>query len=262
MGLDVYAGTLTRYYARRWETSTQRFARENGIAFQRFTPQGVADTSPEPDVEAVHEGIVGWQSFILSSLPHEEDKPFNPWPEDCERPYYTDKPAWDAMGALILASACAAYDEPLPEKVEKGWEYFKHPLISRLAEDREHISSLSRDTVFWLPIEGRLLFSGPCPNGNGSRFADVTVLEEELNSINRALWQANEDTILSWTQNEGYPTEAELVKKPKGKGIKLLYKEETVQVYDTESLAKFAFSIFYRAVRFSRENEVPIVLDF
>ena len=31
MGLDIYAGTLTRYYTHNWKTVTQLFAEENGI---------------------------------------------------------------------------------------------------------------------------------------------------------------------------------------------------------------------------------------
>ena len=32
--------------------------------------------------------------------------------------------------------------------------------------------------------------------------------------------------------------------------------------YNTESLAKFAFSMFWRAMRFAEEQQVPILLDF
>ena len=31
---------------------------------------------------------------------------------------------------------------------------------------------------------------------------------------------------------------------------------------DTEELAKVTFSMFHRAVRFSEENDVPVVLNF
>jgi hypothetical protein len=30
MGLDVYVGSLTRYYARDWETIVQKWGRESG----------------------------------------------------------------------------------------------------------------------------------------------------------------------------------------------------------------------------------------
>ena len=32
--------------------------------------------------------------------------------------------------------------------------------------------------------------------------------------------------------------------------------------YDTQSLAKFAFSVFWRAMRFAEEQQVPILLDY
>lgn len=34
MGLDIYAGTLTRYYAQNWKTVSQQFAETNGMNFQ------------------------------------------------------------------------------------------------------------------------------------------------------------------------------------------------------------------------------------
>lgn len=39
-------------------------------------------------------------------------------------------------------------------------------------------------------------------------------------------------------------------------------KELFIQYYDTESLAKYAFSIFYQAVQFAEKNNVPVILDF
>ena len=31
MGLDLYAGTLTRYYGKNWKTATQQWAEANGM---------------------------------------------------------------------------------------------------------------------------------------------------------------------------------------------------------------------------------------
>lgn len=35
MGLDIYAGTLTRYYSHNWKTVVQQWAEENGWGFQK-----------------------------------------------------------------------------------------------------------------------------------------------------------------------------------------------------------------------------------
>ena len=32
MGLDIYAGTLTRYYSHNWKTVVQQWAEENGFS--------------------------------------------------------------------------------------------------------------------------------------------------------------------------------------------------------------------------------------
>ena len=39
-----------------------------------------------------------------------------------------------------------------------------------------------------------------------------------------------------------------------------VYKRQTQ--YDTESLAKFAFSIFWQAMCFAQKQQVPILLDY
>ena len=36
MGLDIYAGTLTRYYSHNWKTIVQQWAEENGYTFNRI----------------------------------------------------------------------------------------------------------------------------------------------------------------------------------------------------------------------------------
>ena len=45
MGLDIYAGTLTRYYSHNWKTVVQQWAEENGYTFNRIC---LLYTSPSP----------------------------------------------------------------------------------------------------------------------------------------------------------------------------------------------------------------------
>lgn len=79
----------------------------------------------------------------------------------------------------------------------------------------------------------------------------------ELNEINAVGWKADEKTILGWTETEGYPADMD-IRDGQLTGVS----ENEHTCYDTESLAKFAFSIFWRAVKFAQENQVPILLDF
>ena len=91
MGLDIYAGTLTRYYAHNWKTAVQQWAEENGYTFNRITPDG----DPADDGEAlspveVQAVVENWRDQILAAIAQPGQVPYAPWPEDNERPYYTE----------------------------------------------------------------------------------------------------------------------------------------------------------------------------
>ena len=107
MGLDIYAGTLTRYYSHNWKTVVQQWAEENGWGFQKITPDGeAADNEEEMSPAEVQAAVENWRDQILSAISQPGQPPYAPWPEDNEKPYYTDKPDWDAFGAMLLVAAC------------------------------------------------------------------------------------------------------------------------------------------------------------
>ena len=259
MGLDIYAGTLTRYYSHNWKTVVQQWAEENGYTFNRITPDGEpADDEEELSPAEVQAAVENWRDQILAAISQPGQLPCTPWPEDNEKPYYTDKPDWDAFGAMLLVAACHTYDEPVPPTVEKDWNFGEHPLVARLASDEERVWSLFRGATWWPPLEAPLLFKAPLPTDDPALIATLGGLRKELEKLNQLAWQADEDTILDWADTEGYPVDGTV--GPNGQYSKADIPEHTQ--YDTESLAKFAFSMFCRAMRFAEEQQVPILLDY
>lgn len=258
MGLDIYAGTFTRYYSHNWKTAVQQWAEENGYTFSRISPDGDPIDDGEEDPEDIRQAVVNWRDQILSAAAQANQTSYLPWNEDHITPYYTDKPDWDAFGALLLYTSCTVYGEPVPAAVQKGWDFASHPAIQRLAEDPGRVWSLFRSAVCWLPVEDGFLFEAPLPVGGSAVIATTGGLKKELDKINRLCWQAGEDTILSWTETEGYPADAVI----SADGI--FSKDDIPECtqYHTESLAKFAYSILWRALRFSMETQVPILLDY
>ena len=120
--------------------------------------------------------------------------PYTPWPEDNEKPYYTDKPDWDAVGAMLLVASCHTYEEPVPPTVEKDWNFGEHPLIARLGSDEERVWSLFRGVTWWLPLADAFFFQAPLPTDNiapSPRWADCGRSWRKLNQL---AWQADEDT--------------------------------------------------------------------
>lgn len=254
MGLDIYAGTLTRYYAHNWKTVTQQWAEEHGYGFQRIVPAGQEQEALP--VDQIQEGMKSWRDWLLGALSQPGQAPLVPWPEDNERPYFTDKPDWDAFGAMLLVAACHIYGEPVPDTVTKGWDFWSHPLIRQLAEDPSRGWSLLRGAEWWLPLPDTIFFEAPRPGGDKGKMASLALLRWELDQINQLVWQAEEETILAWSRTEGYPTDWE-----EGEDGRLR-QGQVHEVYGTETLAKFAYSIFYQAVRFAQKHRIPILLDY
>ena len=253
MGLDIYAGTLTRYYTQNWKTAVQQFGEAHGIPVQIIR----ANPEEHPADEAeVLERVTEWRKHILNGLGITEP-PL--WNEDANQtPYYTDKPDWDAFGAMLLVAACRTYEEPVPSTVEKDWIFGEHPLVARLASDEERVWSLFRGATWWLPLSDSFLFQGSLPTDDTAAIATLGGLRKELEKLNQLAWQADEDTILGWADTEGYPVDGTV--DSDGQYSKADIPEHTQ--YDTQSLAKFAFSMFWRAMRFAEEQQVPILLDY
>ena len=173
MGLDIYAGTLIRYYTHNWKAAAQQFAEANGLNFHTIRPQ-----EQELSVEEVKEIVTQWRNNIISGL--------------------------------------ELFDG-------NGW---------------------------WLPIDRNIMFDYVLPNYAESPLATNALLFAELKRYNTFAWNADRDTIISWSTTEGYPADA-MYSRENG------YEEmELREIYETESLAKFAFSILCQA---KDKNNCPAI---
>ena len=69
MGLDIYAGTLTRYYTNNWKTVAQQFAEANGLKFEtiRAQQENVEDDE-ELSLQETQEIVIEWREAIVQGL--------------------------------------------------------------------------------------------------------------------------------------------------------------------------------------------------
>ena len=82
MGLDIYAGTLTRYYSHNWKTVVQQWAEENGYAFNRITPDGeTADNEEEMSPAEIQAAVENWRDQILSAISQPGQPPYSIAPD-------------------------------------------------------------------------------------------------------------------------------------------------------------------------------------
>ncbi len=237
MGLDVYVGPLTRYYAGNWQTIVQQVMAGSGVPVQIIRPnRGWLDRLRDrigfrgPDAARV---VRRWRDRLRRELRIAGLD----WNEDPEAEYATDKPAWDCYGALVL---WAAYDElPSAKRREtaEGWE--KDPAYqSSRANPQSLYRHLLADTEIWLPVE----FDAPARTaaivGDSIVIGSSPRLLAELRELNLRTWNADDRQISQW-RRDGADYGAPL-----------------------EISARFGFCIFYELVRRSIAARLPMKLDY
>ena len=264
MGLDIYSGTLTRYYSRNWKTKVQQIAEANGQKCVMTDGLGdeIKPIEDKADIMQIRDIMCQWTEYLAASINSIDsiDPPLSHqlWDETNERDYFTDKPDWEAFGALLMFLACRIQNSPLPEYVENRWSALDDPIIkkSRLqATD----SSLLSDVTLWLPIPNESIFVTNLPTGDEVHVSTLLLLKRELEELNRQTWKADESTILSWRDEKYYVP----VKRKESKLLLgCLFGKKQGDKYRTEELAQCAFSILYQAVNFAIEQNVPLLLDY
>ena len=261
MGLDIYAGTLTRYYSHNWKNKVQQIAEANGQKCVMTDGLGneikpVEDNAEIMEIRAI---ICQWAEKLAAGLEQiGEPMPHPLWDEINERDYFTDKPDWMAFGALLMFLACHMQNYPLPEYVENRWCAFDDPIVKKGKSKASDVSLLS-DVTLWLPIPNESIFVTNLPNGDEAHVSTLLLLKQELEELNSQTWKADESTILSWRDDKYYIPVNRKESKPL---LGFLFRKKQGDKYRTEELAQCAFSILYQAVNFAIEQDVPLLLDY
>src|SRR5262245_37137829 len=120
MALDVYVGTLTRYYTEDWENVVQAMARQSGTAYIKIGGSGDA-----PAAEEVRPDVLQWRDELrrqwAARVPDAPD-----WREDDGAAYFTDRPGWEGVEAVQLQALCVDAGKTAPRKRLR--DLSEHPL--------------------------------------------------------------------------------------------------------------------------------------
>jgi hypothetical protein len=111
VGLDVYVGSLTRYYAEGPGDVAERIARQQGVPFAR-------DQAAE---DVIRVAVVSWRDGLGRWLGDRLAAPLD-WDESGQAPCVTDKPSWDGYGGTVLLAAHDEHPElAVPATVSADW---------------------------------------------------------------------------------------------------------------------------------------------
>jgi hypothetical protein len=104
MALDVYVGSLTRYFAGDWERIADRTAGRRGGATRTAQSRGAGAAKMER--ERIQASVLAWRRTLGGALAPYLAEPLA-WNETPEAPWFTGRPGWDGFGALVLWAAYA-----------------------------------------------------------------------------------------------------------------------------------------------------------
>ena len=139
VGLDIYAGPVTRYVAGDWLTIVQQAGAASGIPVEVIRPNEPADAIH--DTSVVEVAVGEWQGRLLQSLDVVGD-----WADTADAPYSTDKPDWDGYGAVVLLAAGRERPDLAPgTRVGKGLRRSRVPTVMpRQFQDSEAFKAASK----------------------------------------------------------------------------------------------------------------------
>ena len=235
MALDIYVGSLTRYYTGEWETRAQCAAREMGLAHTVIRSGSNNDDAPKP--EDVYPAIIAWRDDMNQGLATELTTALD-WDESPNALYFTERPNWDAYGALLLWAAYSEHSDLVPPiNPTSSWDNDAAYLRSNSSGYKTNYPQILRGVEFWFPVDFSFTFKSVAPAGDEMVFGSSVELERELISLNDCTWKSDLSDFTQW----GSPS------------------CDPVTLQDA---AKMAFAMIFELVRKANINNLIIKLDY
>ena len=236
MALDVYVGSLTRYYAGDWESVADRTARQSGRRTEPGQPRAAG--APKKDRERLQASVLAWRRTLDGALAPHLAEPLA-WNETSEAPWFTDRPDWHGFGSLVLWAAYA--EQPTlrrPAALPKEWDDDAALVRSNAEGFRSRYSHLVRNVELWLPTTLDFTFEAEDVDGRRIIVGSSTTLRRQLGELNAATWKMDDDEMAALARRRS-PGRASL-----------------------EVTARLAMALMSGLVRQAVQHRLPVKLDY
>ena len=236
MALDVYVGSLTRYYAGDWESVGDRTSRERGRQTEGGRPRAAG--VPKKDRERFQASVLAWRRTLDGALAPHLAEPLA-WNETSESPWFTDRPDWDGFGSLVLWAAYA--EQPTlrrPAALPREWDDDAALVRSNAEGFRSRYSHLVRNVELWLPATLDFTFEAEDVDGRRIIVGSSTTLRRQLGELNAATWKMDDDEMAALARGRS-PGRASL-----------------------EVAARHAMAVTSGLVRQAVQHRLPMKLDY
>lgn len=230
MLIELYVGTLTRYYSEQWQNSRTRAG-----ATSPFTgPQSPNAVTDPVELQGV---VAEWLQKSSDKLREHLSEPLT-WQEGMRQDYHVSEISFPGYGGVILLAAYSITQyEPRPTEFQKTWN--KDPAIEALAklEPNNAIWEILNCSL-WMPCSFEFGIGMKDPSGQSTRAGSVDMLWNALNRLNEANWQASPERIAEWRK----------------------FKLTEESSFETQS--QFGFSCFYESCGLARAKRLPMKLHY
>jgi hypothetical protein len=180
MALDVYVGSLTRYYAGDWKSIADRTARRGKGGRSRAGKL-------QQDREPIRKAVLAWRETLVRAVGPRLGE--LGWDEQAEA-WFTDRPGWDGFGSLVLWAAYA--EQPAlrrPDSLAEEWDDDPALVRSNAEGFRSRYSHLVRNVELWLPSAFDFTFEGEDVDGRRIIVGSSITLAHQLDELNAATWK-------------------------------------------------------------------------
>ena len=245
MGLDIYVGSLTRYFSRDWKTILQQWAESGkGPPFELVRENEPSDVVTDP--EQIRPAVVAWREGLNQALAAHVASPIA-WDEHGETPYFTDKPGWSGHGALVLWTAYSEHPDlprppsnplALPDRTDGDWHEDVAYRRSTTRGFATRYGQLLDDVEVWLPAEFSFTFEAQWVTGTTIRFGSCQRLVAQLDALNASTWNVTAVELERW-RHDGAEFDAPL-----------------------EVSARFAFAVARTLAGQAVAHKLPMLLDY
>lgn len=257
MSLDIYVGSLSKYYCRDFETPQARFAREENISYQLIYAGDAPKWLSKKDAPATIE------NFRKTIADHTQAEMATNWREDIEE-YFAEQLFDEARNALVMV---AAYQNRLdlqrPLKMPENYQ--DDPAISEAYEKKYYFGSMAiLESALWLTGDEALMCAIKDPMGWDIFVNTQGNLQRTLNELAKEVWSDRVD-VEGWFLRGVAPKQGGVTMHKRK--IRLpwqsKYKEEREKEPENSLMwnAEYAFSVFWKALEFAKRLRVPIRLD-
>jgi hypothetical protein len=231
MGLDVFVGSLARYYGGEWESAGER-------ALPPLSRRPPSANARDEERQRIRQAVLSWRETLGASLGSNATPPLE-WDESETAPYFTGRPGWDGLGALVLWAAYAEHPTlRVPATLPEEWDNDPALVRSNAEGFRSRYSHLVRNVELWLPVSFAFTFEGEDVDRRRVVVGSSSSLVRQLADLNTATWKVGENEADGWAR-----------RKPEDSG-------------SLELQARHALAVMMDLARKAVKNRLPMKLDF